>query len=131
MKAKVKVSIEYLTDSDVSQWVKPKTDLIVGVADITEANEGTTISLAPAADDVPVTITPVNGADLLYILTTENITVKFNADTNDTHTIVADRLDSSSSKYGIYLSTCSGITSLYLSNAGATAATVTLMYFGK
>mgnify|MGYP001389483932 FL=1 len=98
MKAKVKVSIEYLTDSDVSQWVKPKTDLVIGVADITEANEGTTVSIAPAADDIKIDVTPVNGADLLYILTTENITVKFNADTNDANLIVADRLDSSSNK---------------------------------
>jgi len=131
MKAKVKVSIEYLTDSDVSQWVKPKTDLVIGVADITEANEGTTVSIAPAADDIKIDVTPVNGADLLYILTTENITVKFNADTNDANLIVADRLDSSSNKYGIFLATCSGITSIYLSNSGSTAAIVNLMYFGK
>lgn len=131
MKVKLKVSLEYLTDSNVSQWVKPKNDLVIGVSNITEANEGTTVSLAPAASNVKIDITPVNGADLLYLLTTETITVRLNANDAVVNTVVADRLDSSDSKYGIYLTTCSGITSLYLSNGGSTAAQVTLMYFGK
>ncbi len=131
MKAKIKVTIEYLSDAGVSLWTKPANDLIVGVADIVEANEGTTINLAPADSLVEVAITPVNGADLLYVLTTETIDLRLNANNAVVNTIVADRLDSTDSKYGLYLTTCSGITSLFLTNGGTSAAKVTLMYFGK
>lgn len=85
------------------------------------------ITLAAAAADVEQAFSNVDNANLLYILTTEDISFKKNSDTGEVQYIVADK-KAGTTKYGICLMTTSGITKLYFSNAGTASANVKIIF---
>lgn len=127
MKAKIKVDIDLYTDTDDLVYSEPITDMYIGKPNLL-AHRVDTILIPAAADDTAYTF-PGNGVEVLYILTNNDVSIKLNADTNDSFTIKADRISPTESKYGVYLATTSNITSLYFTNSGQETATIKIIGF--
>jgi hypothetical protein len=127
MKAEISYLIKLIGDDNRTKSLEPPDALILGMDSINE-NGNIEFDLAVSADDVEQSFSQVNDARLLFILTTGDIEVKLNADTNPAIDITADKL-TGSTKYGIFLLTTKDISKVYLSNPSTSAIVKIKMIF--
>jgi len=107
---------------------EPPAVTTIGLKDLIESNKGMNFQIATGATDSQVALAPVDNARLIYILTTETISVKKNSSGGEAWTIAADRILSSDKKLGVLVVTTADIDSLYFSNASGQTADITLIY---
>ena len=107
---------------------EPPAVTTIGLKDLIESNKGMNFQIATGATDSQVALAPVDNARLIYILTTETISVKKNSSGGEAWTIAADRILSSDKKLGVLVATTADIDSLYFSNASGQTADITLIY---
>ena len=127
MKANISYLIKLIGDDNNTKVLEPEQPFIIGKDNLTEQGR-MEFDLLASADDVEQAFNQVDAANVLLIVTTEDIGVKLNANTADEILIVADKL-SGNTKYGIMLGTFAEITKVFLTNKSTTSvAKIKMLY---
>jgi hypothetical protein len=126
LKAELTYTIKLLEENgDVAMPVEPQKALLLGISDLTEKSNDLVL-LPGGAEETEYNFGMVNSASLLFIRTTETISIRKETEFGEVWNIVADKT-SGDTKYGILLLTTSQITKLFLSNPGSETAKVQII----